>query len=72
MTQIITKLWEQKAVFSLHDIVGFATISARKDLPLKTQIAFIRRKMAEQGITGKEKRTLKRVVPLRELEIRLI
>ena len=40
-----------------------------KDLPLKTQIAFIRRKMAEQGITGKEKRTLKRVVPLRELKL---
>jgi fumarate reductase iron-sulfur subunit len=40
-----------------------------KDLPLKTQIAFIRRKMAEQGISGKEKRTQKRVIPLRELKL---
>ncbi len=40
-----------------------------KDLPLKTQIAFIRRKMAEQGIKGNAKRTLQRVVPLRELKL---
>ena len=40
-----------------------------KDLPLKTQIAFMRRKMAEQGIMGKEEPTLKRVIPLRELKL---
>lgn len=40
-----------------------------KDLPLKTQLAFIRRKMAEQGILGKAKRTEKRVIPLRELKL---
>ncbi len=40
-----------------------------KDLPLKTQIAFMRRKMAEQGIMGKEEPSLKRVIPLRELKL---
>ncbi len=40
-----------------------------KDLPLKTQIAFIRRKMAQQGITGKQHPTLQRVVPIRQLKL---
>ena len=46
-----------------------AEFSAESNLPLKTQIAFMRRKMAEQGIMGKEEPSLKRVIPLRELKL---
>ena len=41
--------------------------SARRDLPLKTQIAFIRRKMAEQGIKNYDKvlPTPKKAIPIK-------
>ena len=40
-----------------------------KDLPLKTQIAFMRRKMAEQGIMGKKSPASRESFRLRELKL---
>ncbi len=61
-------LGTESGVFGCMSLLACPT-SARKICLPETQIAFMRRKMAEQGIMGKEEPASRELFPLRELKL---